>query len=159
MLVGFAKRVLACVRCTQHFVDKYNLLYVYPVDAQAGHVRSGGQMGGTVHDMVLFSLCFMQLGMAAFFKVKDPKSARLAIYLFAVSLAWFFVSVRRASPANSEIIFGDEHIEILDVPISPRQRSDAGLTRESTATTKQTKPGVTIRDLCTAYAQPDEVAT
>jgi hypothetical protein len=138
-------------------VDKYNLLYVYPVDAQAGHVRSGGQMGGTVHDMVLFSLCFMQLGMAAFFKVKDPKSARLAIYLFAVSLAWFFVSVRRASPANSEIIFGDEHIEILDVPISPTQRSGTpGLTRESTAAAKRAKPAVTTRDLCTAYAQPDE---
>jgi hypothetical protein len=139
---------------TQHFVDKYNLLYVYPVDAQAGHVRSGGQMGGTVHDMVLFSLCFMQLGMAAFFKVKDPKSARLAIYLFAVSLAWFFVSVRRSSPANSEIIFGDEHIEILDIPTSPTQSSD--LTRESSAAPKQAKASVTTRQLAEAYAQPDE---
>lgn len=45
----------------KHFVDKYNLLYVYPVNC-SDHVRSGGQMGGTVHDMVLFSLCLMQLG-------------------------------------------------------------------------------------------------
>ena len=141
----------------QHFVDKYNLLYVYPVNGSQ-HVRSGGQMGGTVHDLVLFSLCFMQLGMAAFFKVKDPKSARFAIYLFAVSLAWLFVSVRRSSPANSEIIFGDEHIEILDAPTSPTQSSN--LTRESTTPTKQAKPTVTTRQLAEAYAQPNlQVAT
>jgi hypothetical protein len=47
------------VACLQHFVDKYNLLYVYPVNGSQ-HVRSGGQMGGTVHDLVLFSLCLMQ---------------------------------------------------------------------------------------------------
>lgn len=48
----------------QHFVDKYNLLYVYPVNGSQ-HVRSGGQMGGTVHDLVLFSLCLMQCVAAA----------------------------------------------------------------------------------------------
>ena len=48
----------------QHFVDKYNLLYVYPVNGSQ-HVRSGGQMGGTVHDLVLFSLCLMQYVAAA----------------------------------------------------------------------------------------------
>lgn len=143
--------------CVQHFVDKYNLLFVYPVDAQAGHVRSGGQMGGTVHDMVLFSLCFMQLGMAAFFKVKDPESARFAIYIFAVSLAWYFVSVRRASPASSEIIFGDENIEILDVPSSPAQNG-ARTPRQATAPkqAKHLKSTVTIQHLAEAYAQPED---
>jgi|EP01046_Picozoa_sp_COSAG06_P012780 hypothetical protein len=154
----------------KHFVDKYNLLYVYPVDAKAGHVRSGGQMGGTVHDLVLFSLCFMQLGMAAFFKVKDPESTRLCIYLFAMSLAWLFVSVKRAPPANSEIVFGDEHIEILDVPGSsasggdtPSSSSSRDLTREGGGTgaqaaagktNKHSKPVVTTRHLQQAYAQP-----
>ena len=116
-------------------------------------------MGGTVHDMVLFSLCFMQLGMAAFFKVKDPESAHLALYIFAISSAWFFVSVRRRSPANSEIIFGDEHIEILDVPTTPTQSRDGAQNNETTAaqaTTKQTKSVVTTRHLAEAYAQPED---
>ena len=56
-------RIIAYDMCStmilQHFVDKYNLLYVYPVNGSQ-HVRSGGQMGGTVHDLVLFSLCLMQ---------------------------------------------------------------------------------------------------
>ena len=65
--------------------------------------------------------------------MKDPESARHAIYIFAISLAWLFVSVRRPSPANSEIIFGDENIEIVDVPSTPRQRNNSELTRESTA--------------------------
>ena len=127
----------------KHFVDKYNLLYVYPV-GHSDHVRSGGQMGGTVHDMVLFSLCLMQLGMAAFFKVKDPESASWAIYLFAVSLAWFFVSVRRPSPANSEIIFGDENVEIVDGGASVRSQGSKDSRR----------PEVTTRQLAQAYQQP-----
>lgn len=95
--------------------------------------------------------------MAAFFKVKDPDSARWALYLFAVTLAWLIVSVRRASPANSEIVFGDENIEILDVPGTPTA-AEAGdkqgeLSRTST-TTAGRKAMVTRRQLAQAYAQP-----
>lgn len=135
----------------KHFVDKYNLLYVYPVNGSQ-HVRSGGQMGGTVHDLVLFSLCLMQLGMAAFFKVKDPDSVRWALYLFATTLAWFFVSVRRASPADSEIVFGDENIEILDVPGTPTTADYGGDLNRTTTTSR--KATVTRRQLAQAYAQP-----
>jgi len=129
--------------------------------------------------------------MAAFFKVKDPDSARWALYLFATTLAWFFVSVRRASPANSgtmlsqfahihsltvlsdsvgflellskltrrfaEIVFGDENIEILDVPGTPTSAEVSGnhgdLHRTTTVTTGH-KEMVTRRKLAQAYAQP-----
>jgi hypothetical protein len=53
-------------------MHRYNMLYVYPVDEASGHTRSGGQMAGTVHDMILFTLCLMQLGMASFFYIKEP---------------------------------------------------------------------------------------
>lgn len=106
--------------------------------------------------MVLFSLCFMQLGMAAFFKVKDPESARYSIYLFAISLAWLLVSVRRASPANSEIVFGDENIEIVDVHSSAQEND---LSRQSTVAAKQLRPVVTTDQLAEAYAQPHDRPT
>ena len=37
----------------KHFVDKYNLLYVYPVDSKSGHVRAGGLLGATFYDLML----------------------------------------------------------------------------------------------------------
>ena len=86
---------------TQHFVDKYNLLYVYPVDARAGHVRSGGQMGGTVHDMVLFSLCFMQLGMAAFFKVPLQASLPPSLTHSRPSPSWSLARSLAPSPKGA----------------------------------------------------------
>jgi hypothetical protein len=95
---------------------------------------------------------------AAFFKVKDPDSVRWTLYLFAVTLAWFFVSVRRSSPANSEIVFGDENIEILDVPGSSASPTAGDLSRETS--TAQTAGGgngkimVTPRQVAQAYAQP-----
>ena len=94
---------------------------------------------------------------SAFFKVKDPESARFAIYIFAISLAWYFVSVRRASPASSEIIFGDENIEILDVPSSPTQNG-ARTPRQGTAAKQpqHLKPTVTVHQLAEAYAQPED---
>lgn len=91
--------------------------------------------------------------MAAFFKVKDPDSVRWTLYLFAVTLAWFFVSVRRSSPANSEIVFGDENIEILDVPGSSPTAGE--LSRErSNAGGGGGKQQVTTRQVAQAYAQP-----
>ena len=85
------------------------MLYVYPVSAAAGHINSGGQLAGTVHDLMLFSLCIMQLGMAAFFYVKEPDhfSAAATLYLFMATSAWLVVSVRRRAPVNADIKFGD----------------------------------------------------
>ena len=65
----------------------------------------GESMGGAV----LFSLCLMQLGMAAFFKVKGPESASWAIYLFAVSLA-----VSHTGPAGPYTLLPDSNTPLIN---------------------------------------------
>ena len=86
----------------------------------------------------------------------------MTIYFLAMEMV---MALRNLFPtyfvpkSNSEIIFGDEHIEILDVPTTPTQSRDGAQNNETTAaqaTTKQTKSVVTTRHLAEAYAQPED---
>jgi hypothetical protein len=97
----------------KHFVDKYNLLYVYPVDAKCGHVRSGGLLGATVHDIVLFTLCFFQLIMCAFFYLKNRNAMFYEFIMFMGTFAWFLVCLRQPPPATTEVKFGDENRQVV----------------------------------------------
>ena len=52
---------------------------------------------------------------------------------------------------SAEIVFGDENIEILDVPGTPTAAEELGRTTTTSAGRKAT---VTRRQLAQAYAQP-----
>jgi hypothetical protein len=133
----------------KHFVDKFNMLYVYPTSAGSGHVRSGGQLSGTVYDMVLFVLCLMQFGMACFFYVKDPRSAYYVLYLLTATLGWLVVSLRRKAPVNADVKFGDEAREVLESTVGVPSGTDGGA-----VVTRVTTAHITKRQISQAYMQP-----
>eukprot|EP01052_Picozoa_sp_SAG31_P034068 SAG31_NODE_3927_length_3746_cov_1.701124_2_plen_593_part_00 len=134
---------------SKHFVDKYNLLYVYPVDAKSGHVRAGGLLGATVHDMILFTLCFFLLIMCAFFYAKENyTAAHVVFWIMMGSLARLLIFMRTPPPVATDIKFGDENRAVVDGSLILGKRAGTAATV------------IKEKELLQAYQQPlDPAAT